>query len=39
MTSRISVRLELPPQTTCPGSTHSSSAKISRSSGSPSSPP
>ena len=31
-TSRIITRLELPPATTCSGSTHSSSANISRSS-------
>ncbi len=35
----IIVRLELPPATTCDGSTQSSSAKISRSSASPSRPP
>ena len=39
MTSRIITRLELPPATTCSGSTHSRSANISRRSRIPSSPP
>ena len=38
-TSRIITRLELPPATTCSGSTQSRSANIARSSAMPSSPP